>query len=403
MSGVLKDPSWIAMCDGFVRGTYDDCRWHRLADRPTWSAGLAKSRGRRVAGDGRVEVNLLAAALFLFSEYGLAAARSDFAAVAVTNGMGAPSMDSSYLSMNATNLLKRRPRAAHDQHAQAPHWYQVKHTGVHGGTSPPSSSAADLPPEEWVIRGGIIPRLPPDDDERSWGDRRGGDLRHLSARVAPPDWMWGPTIPNGSGCVLVVPGIGNGGITHQDGSMVQLVGGVGVPAQPSGCVLVGVSLGASGAIGGGQHTASQQTSASGRPSLSQGGAGYIMLGVLEFWWELGGWAMAEFYRELRERPGLQFDLCFMGRTEPLASRSSFTPLHWERKSHASCLQQARATVLVVGTVLLASSSRLDGICGDVLFCLPIQAIRTLPGLRRSQRYFLKGGSPRLKPTRVAAL
>ena len=73
------DPSWIAMCDGFVRGTYDDCRWHRLADRPTWSAGLAKSRGRRVAGDGRVEVNLLAAALFLFSEYGLAAARSDFA------------------------------------------------------------------------------------------------------------------------------------------------------------------------------------------------------------------------------------------------------------------------------------------------------------------------------------
>ena len=331
------DPSWIAMCDGFVRGTYDDCRWHRLADRPTWSAGLAKSRGRRVAGDGRVEVNLLAAALFLFSEYGLAAARSDFAAVAVTNGMGAPSMDSSYLSMNATNLLKRRPRAAHDQHAQAPHWYQVKHTGVHGGTSPPSSSAADLPPEEWVIRGGIIPRLPPDDDERSWGDRRGGDLRHLSARVAPPDWMWGPTIPNGSGCVLVVPGIGNGGITHQDGSMVQLVGGVGVPAQPSGCVLVGVSLGASGAIGGGQHTASQQTSASGRPSLSQGGAGYIMLGVLEFWWELGGWAMAEFYRELRERPGLQFDLCFMGRTEPLASRSSFTPLHWERKSHASCL------------------------------------------------------------------
>lgn len=22
------DPSWIAMCDGFVRGTYDDCRWH---------------------------------------------------------------------------------------------------------------------------------------------------------------------------------------------------------------------------------------------------------------------------------------------------------------------------------------------------------------------------------------
>ena len=162
-------------------------------------------------------------------------------------------------------------------------------------------------------------------------------MRHLSARVAPPDWMWGPTIPNGSGCVLVVPGIGNGGITHQDGSMVQLVGGVGVPAQPSGCVLVGVSLGASGAIGGGQHTASQQTSASGRPSLSQGGAGYIMLGVLEFWWELGGWAMAEFYRELRERPGLQFDLCFMGRTEPLASRSSFTPLHWERKSHASCL------------------------------------------------------------------
>ena len=36
------------------------------------------------------------------------------------------------------------------------------------------------------------------------------------------------------------------------------------------------------------------------------------MGVLESWWELGGWAMAEFYRELRERPGLQFDLCFMG-------------------------------------------------------------------------------------------
>ena len=24
------DPSWLAMCDDFVRGTYDDCRWHRL-------------------------------------------------------------------------------------------------------------------------------------------------------------------------------------------------------------------------------------------------------------------------------------------------------------------------------------------------------------------------------------
>ena len=85
-----------------------------------------------------------------------------------------------------------------------------------------------------------------------------------------------PTIPNGSGRVLVVPGIGNGGITHRDGSMVQLVGGVGSPARPSGCVLDGVSFGASGALGGGQHTASQQTSASGRPSLSQGGAGYII-------------------------------------------------------------------------------------------------------------------------------
>jgi hypothetical protein len=62
--------------------------------------------------------------------------------------------------------------------------------------------------------------------------------------------------------------------------MVQLVGGVGVPAQPSGCVLVGVSFGASGAIGGGQHTASQQMSASGRPSLSQAGAGYI-IGVIK--------------------------------------------------------------------------------------------------------------------------
>ena len=203
------------------------------------------------------------------------------------SGRSSASVAFSYLAMNVANLLKRRPRAAHDPHAQDPHWYQVKHTGVHGGTSPPSSSAADLPPEEWVIRGGIIPRLPPDDDERSWGDLQGGDSRHPSARVTPPDRLWDPTIPNGSGCVPVVPGIGNGGITHQDGSMVQLVGGVGVPAQPSGCVLVGVSFGASGAIGGGQHTASQQTSTSGRPSLSQGGAGYIM-GVLESWWELGG-------------------------------------------------------------------------------------------------------------------
>ena len=196
------------------------------------------------------------------------------------SGRSSASVAFSYLAMNVANLLKRRPRAAHDPHAQDPHWYQVKHTGVHGGTSPPSSSAADLPPEEWVIRGGIIPRLPPDDDERSWGDLQGGDSRHPSARVTPPDRLWDPTIPNGSGCVPVVPGIGNGGITHQDGSMVQLVGGVGVPAQPSGCVLVGVSFGASGAIGGGQHTASQQTSASGRPSLSQAGAGYI-IGVIK--------------------------------------------------------------------------------------------------------------------------
>ena len=96
-------------------------------------------------------------------------------------GFSAP-MVFSYLTMNVANLLKRRPpRAAHDQVHQAPHWYQVKHTGVHGGTSPPSSSAADLPPEEWVVRGGTTPRLLPDDDERSWGDLQGGDSRHPSA------------------------------------------------------------------------------------------------------------------------------------------------------------------------------------------------------------------------------
>ena len=110
-------------------------------------------------------------------------------------GFSAP-MVFSYLTMNVANLLKRRPpRAAHDQVHQAPHWYQVKHTGVHGGTSPPSSSAADLPPEEWVVRGGTTPRLLPDDDERSWGDLQGGDSRHPSARVTPPDRLWDPTIP----------------------------------------------------------------------------------------------------------------------------------------------------------------------------------------------------------------
>ena len=57
-----------------------------MADRPTWSAGLARSRGRQVDGDGRVEVNLMAAALFLASESVLAAARSEFAEVAVING-----------------------------------------------------------------------------------------------------------------------------------------------------------------------------------------------------------------------------------------------------------------------------------------------------------------------------
>ena len=36
------DPSWIAMCDGFKHDTRDDCRWHRLAGRPTWLAGLAR-------------------------------------------------------------------------------------------------------------------------------------------------------------------------------------------------------------------------------------------------------------------------------------------------------------------------------------------------------------------------
>ena len=73
------------------------------------------------------------------------------------SGRFSASVAFSYLTMNVANLLKRRPRAAHDQVHQAPHWYQVKHTGVHGGTSPPSSSAADLPPEEWVVRGGTTP------------------------------------------------------------------------------------------------------------------------------------------------------------------------------------------------------------------------------------------------------
>ena len=71
-----RDPSWIAMCDGFKHGTRDDCRWHRLAGRPTWSAGLARSRGRQVDGDGRVEVNLMSAALLLVSESVLATARA---------------------------------------------------------------------------------------------------------------------------------------------------------------------------------------------------------------------------------------------------------------------------------------------------------------------------------------
>ena len=81
-----RDPSWIAMCDGFKHDTRDDCRWHRLAGRSTWSAGLARSRGRQVDGDGRVEVNLMAAALLLVSESVLATVRSDFAEVAVING-----------------------------------------------------------------------------------------------------------------------------------------------------------------------------------------------------------------------------------------------------------------------------------------------------------------------------
>ena len=81
-----RDPSWLAVCDGFMHSTRDECRWHRLADRPTWSAGLARTRGRQTDGDGQVQVNLMAAALFLFSESVLAAARSDFAAVTVING-----------------------------------------------------------------------------------------------------------------------------------------------------------------------------------------------------------------------------------------------------------------------------------------------------------------------------
>ena len=57
-----------------------------MAGRPTWTAGLARSSGRQVDGDGRVEVNLMAAALLLVSESVLATARSDFAEVAVING-----------------------------------------------------------------------------------------------------------------------------------------------------------------------------------------------------------------------------------------------------------------------------------------------------------------------------
>ena len=61
--------------------------------------------------------------------------------------------------------------------------------------------------------------------------------------------------------------------------------------------------------------------------------------VLADWWELGGLAMAEFYRALRELPDLQPDLRLStGRTKSFVSQSStFAPLHWERKSYASCL------------------------------------------------------------------
>ena len=65
-----RDPSWIAMCDDLKHGTRDDCRWHRLAGRPTWSAGrsvwLAHVGGRWTETDGLS--NLLAAAIFVVSE-----------------------------------------------------------------------------------------------------------------------------------------------------------------------------------------------------------------------------------------------------------------------------------------------------------------------------------------------
>jgi len=50
--------------------------------------------------------------------------------------------------------------------------------------------------------------------------------------------------------------------------------------------------------------------------------------------------MAEFYNALRELPDLQSDLRFpTGRTKSFASQSStFTPLHCERKSYASCME-----------------------------------------------------------------
>ena len=88
-----RDPSWLAVCDGFMHSTRDECRWHRLADRPTWSAGLARTRGRQTDGDGQLQVNLMAAALFLFSESVLAAARNDFAAVTVINGTAQQTTD----------------------------------------------------------------------------------------------------------------------------------------------------------------------------------------------------------------------------------------------------------------------------------------------------------------------
>ena len=74
---------------------------------------------------------------------------------------------------------------------------------------------------------------------------------------------------------------------------------------------------------------------------ADGGADELLDGaVISCSMDLGGLAMAEFYNALRELPDLQSDLRFpTGRTKSFASQSStFTPLHCERKSYASCME-----------------------------------------------------------------